>query len=88
MTVRALYKARKVRLDRPLVPLVVWYSRKVCRMACGSRTYRSSLTTSIMPAFSLNQALSGRGGAADGYSRSSMLSSTIWFSWLIALAAQ
>jgi hypothetical protein len=34
------------------------YMRKVSRMACGSRSYRSSLTTSMVPAFSQKRSLS------------------------------
>ena len=86
--VRALYRARSVRADRPLMPTVVWKIRKVSKMACGSRWYRSSLATSIMPALSKNRALMGRSVWVDGFSRSSMLSSTIWLSWVTALAAQ
>ncbi|MCY1247776.1 hypothetical protein D9M68_932610 [compost metagenome] len=38
ITVRALYNPRSVRGDRPFTPGVRWYSRKVSRIACGSRS--------------------------------------------------
>ena len=35
MTGLALYSARKVRDDSPLMPGVVWYSQKVSKIAWG-----------------------------------------------------
>jgi hypothetical protein len=56
------------------------------------RWYRSSLATSIMPAFLKKRSLIGRSAWGvppwSACMRSSMLSSRIWLSWATALAAQ
>ena len=88
ITSRALYRARSVRADKPLMPGVVSYSKKVSKIACGWSRYSVSLVTSSMPAFSAKRAFSGRALCVLGFSRSWILSSKIWLSCVTALAAQ